>query len=301
MRWPGCEVARLFARHLGSEHHEKLLVPGDMLALADLGKYLDEPNSDWSCLPVYMLSKLAREQVTVAVSGDGGDEMFGGYTRYAVALAKQEAEPEQAGPSYYDWGLLALDEKALAQFLGIAEVPQSVRARLLKLREEMSLPSTSLLDRMRKSDVDNYLPGAVLPKVDRMSMQHSLEVRTPFLSIEMARFAERLPQSALCGAGWSKRILREVAYRYLPRELVDRPKVGFGLPNLDWARDEIRSVAQRLLGSTDSHLRRLVGGEPIDVLLSRPKATHRLWALAMLESWFRHHPASLTRIAAKIT
>jgi asparagine synthetase B (glutamine-hydrolysing) len=239
--------------------------------------------------------------VTVAVSGDGGDEMFGGYTRYVETMGKEEARQASPGESYYNWGLLALDEKTLAQFLGLAEVPHSVGDRLRILREEMSLPSTSLLDRMRKSDVDNYLPGAVLAKVDRMSMQHSLEVRTPFLSVEMSRFAERLPQSALCGVGWSKRILREVACRYLPRELVERPKVGFGLPSLEWARDEIRSVAQVLLGSPQSHLRQFVGADPIDVLLGRPKATHRLWALAMLESWLRHHRAKVSRIAAHVS
>jgi asparagine synthase (glutamine-hydrolysing) len=298
------ETARAFAQHLGIEHHERILVPSDIEALGELGKFLDEPNSDWSCLPVYMLSKLAREHVTVAISGDGGDEMFGGYSRYAETL-HQEGQAAldvhgswSAGNSYYSSGLLALDERDLVQLLGA--VPPGLTMHLADLRDGLDQPSGSLMSRMRKTDVQNYLPGSVLAKVDRMSMQHSLEVRTPFLSVELARFAEQLPPTALDAEGLSKRVLREVAYRYLPRTLVNRPKLGFGLPNMDWGREQIRGVATRLLSGEDSRLRECLGGDVLDRLLARPRATHRWWALAMLESWCRYHPVKLPRIANEI-
>ena len=295
------DTARCFAEHLGSDHNERIITPSSVELLADLGQFLDEPCSDWSCLPVYLLSGFAREQVTVAISGDGGDELFGGYDRYSELLNMEQNEAKAsktrwaAGESYYNWGLLALDEHYTKRFFGV--VPPGVSARLRRLRDEVSKETPSLLNRMRKSDVENYLPGAVLTKVDRMSMQHSLEIRTPFLNLELAHFAERLPESALHNAGRSKRILRELAYRYLPKDLIDQPKLGFGMPNDHWARNKIHEVAGRLLRSDDSRLRECFGGEVLEQSLSLHWAVHRWWTLAMFESWCRHHPAKLPRIS----
>jgi len=151
---------------------------------------------------------------------------------------------------------------------------------------------------MRRTDVDNYLPGAVLPKVDRMSMRHSLEVRTPYLNTELARFAERLPDAVLVRPGRGKLILREVAYRYLPRQLIDRPKRGFGLPLSDWARTSLLDVVQNLLGSDDSRLRAALGAERVGDFVQRQRSpgqfsAYQVWGVAVLESWLRHHPAQL--------
>jgi glycosyltransferase involved in cell wall biosynthesis len=142
------------------------------------------------------------------------------------------------------------------------------------------------------------MPGAVLPKVDRMSMQHSLEVRTPFLNVELARFAERVPLGAMYEAGIGKKVLREVAYRHLPKQLIDLPKQGFGLPMSKWARESLLQVCGQLVESDDSRLQAAFGSQAIERFMSRQRgangfSAYQVWALAMLESWLRHHPARI--------
>lgn len=294
-------VARKYATLIGSDHHEQILDAGEINLLADMGRFLDEPCSDWSCLPVYLLSGFARRYVTVAISGDGGDELFAGYDRYRETL--RFAQEEQAkgggqadvGQHYYNWGLLALNERALGELFGA--VPHQLGMHLEELRRQINQPRPALLDRMRASDVANYLPGSVLTKVDRMSMQHSLEVRTPFLNVELARFAEKLPPDALCDGTRGKRVLRELAYRYLPADDIELPKKGFGLPGPDWAREEIGKVAKQTLLTEDSRLMAVFGAPKLEQILDRSRAVHRWWALCVLESWFRNHPVKLPRLA----
>jgi asparagine synthase (glutamine-hydrolysing) len=295
------ETARAFAGHLGTEHHDEIVAPSASKFLHRIGQLLDEPNADSSCLPTYLLSEFARRRVTVAVSGDGGDELFGGYGRYFATLDEETANRGSSwrpGPAYYADRILVFTEPMVRDLLG--EVPQGAAARLAQLREELDAGATPLFCGMRRSDVENYLPGAVLPKVDRMSMRHSLEVRTPFLNVELARFAERLPQSMIY-AGKGKPLLRHLAYRYLPRGLIDAPKQGFALPMSRWGKRELLSAAKDLLSSDDSRLRAALGSKAIDSFLSRQAArggfaTYQVWAVAMLESWLRHHPARLDHL-----
>ena len=182
-------------------------------------------------------------------------------------------------------------------------MPGGFADHLAQLRAELNdAADDRLLPAMRRSDVENYMPGAVLPKVDRMSMRHSLEVRTPFLNAEVARFAERLPESVMVRDGRGKLILREVAYRYLPRELVDLPKQGFGMPMSDWARTSLLDVTSKLVESEDSRLRSALGPDAIRRFMSRQRTpgnfvTYQVWAVATLESWLRHHPAVVTPMA----
>lgn len=292
------ETARAFARHLGTEHHEQVLSPDASSFLLDIGRVLDEPNADSSCLPTYLLSRFARESVTVAISGDGGDELFGGYGRYhsTIDAARRAPAGWDAGAAYYSDRILVSTEAHVEELFGF--IPAGAAAHLARLREEVAAGDTDLLCRLRRTDVDNYMPGAVLPKVDRMSMQHSLEVRTPFLSIELARFAERLPPQLLYDGRRGKRLLREVAYRHLPRTLVDLPKQGFGLPMSSWARSALLEVAARTLEGDDSRVASMLGRAGVARFLARQRsdggfAAYQLWALAMLESWLRHHPARL--------
>jgi asparagine synthase (glutamine-hydrolysing) len=246
-------TARAFAEHLGTEHYENVVSPDVSAFIDHIGDLLDEPNGDNSCLPTYLLSKFAREHVTVAVSGDGGDEMFGGYGRYFSTLEDQARSLSAGYPTgfapgavYYGNRILVGDEPFIENLFGF--LPEGFADHLARLRSELDEAGPGrLLEAMRRSDVDNYMPGAVLPKVDRMSMRNSLEVRTPFLNTELAHFAQRLPESVLVQGGRGKLVLREVAYRHLPRELVDLPKKGFGLPMSDWARTSLLSVAQTVL------------------------------------------------------
>jgi asparagine synthase (glutamine-hydrolysing) len=295
------QTARQFAMHLGTEHHERIVAPQASEFLMGVGALLDEPNADSSCLPTYLLSAFARESVTVALSGDGGDEMFAGYGRYFDTLDESERHAGGSsgwdpGKAYYSNRILVSTEEHLVELFGA--VPSGAADHLEMLREDLRDAATPLLCRLRQTDVTNYLPGAVLPKVDRMSMQHSLEVRTPFLNVELARFAERLRPAAMYGDRRGKLILREIAYRYLPRTLIDLPKQGFGLPMMRWGREELLAVAGRLLESDDSRLRQSLGSAAIARFMKRQRANHsfatyQVWALAMLESWLRHHPARL--------
>lgn len=299
------ETARAFANHLGTEHHDAILDPDAAEFLMDVGRILDEPNADSSCLPTYLLSGFARRHVTVAMSGDGGDEMFGGYGRYFETLAEAarrdrgELPGWRPGKVYFGSRILVSAEQHIHELFNF--VPPGFGQHLADLRQELD-QSDELLCAMRRSDTENYMPGAVLPKVDRMSMQHSLEVRTPFLTAEVARFAERLPDSVLVQGGRGKLVLRELAYRYLPRELIDLPKQGFGLPISDWARTSLLGVAAAMLEKEDSRLREALGPEGIARFMSRQRkpdqfSTYQVWALAMLESWLQHHPAKLPSLA----
>ena len=300
-------IARSFAQHLGTDHHEQILTPDASEFLLGSGALLDEPNADSSCLPTYLLSRFAREQVTVAVSGDGGDEMFGGYGRYFHTLHERDLQRAgglpnwRPGDTYFGSRILVASEPDITELFGF--VPRGFADHLARLRAELNdAASDRLLPAMRRSDVENYMPGAVLPKVDRMSMRHSLEVRTPFLNAEVARFAERLPESVMVKDGRGKLILREVAYRYLPRELVDLPKQGFGMPMSDWARNSLLDVTSKLVESDDSRLQSALGTDAIRRFMTRQRTpgsfvTYQVWAVATLESWLRHHPAIVPSMA----
>ncbi len=301
-------TARTFAEHLGTDHHEEILAPDAADFLLHIGELLDEPNGDSSCLPTYLLSRFARRHVTVAVSGDGGDEMFGGYGRYFATLddARQHQQGRlpgwTPGQTYFGSRILIADESHLADLLGF--VPDGFANHVARVRAELNSADGNLLCKMRRSDVDNYMPGAVLAKVDRMSMQHSLEVRTPFLNVELARFAERLPDSVLLQNGQGKRVLREIAYRYLPRELIDLPKQGFGLPMSDWARTSLLDVATKLIEGDDGRLRSMFGDRGVQRFMRRQRtpgqfSAYQVWCVAMLESWLRHHPVKLPQIESK--
>jgi asparagine synthase (glutamine-hydrolysing) len=298
-------AARQFARHLGTDHRDDILAPDPSNFLLSLGSILDEPNADSSCLPTYLLSQFARRHVTVAVSGDGGDELFGGYGRYADALSEEKGFPRSdrsPGRSYYAERILIFTERHLEELFG--EVPAGLMSHLCLLRSEINQKGIPLLCRLRRTDVDNYMPGAVLPKVDRMSMRHSLEVRTPFLNVSLARFAERLPPDVLCRGKFGKVLLRRVAYRYLPKKLIDAPKRGFGLPMSNWGRQSLLQTLRRLVASDDSRLRESLGSKRIDAFLERQSSPHefstyQVWAVAMLESWCRQHQARLPKFEEK--
>jgi asparagine synthase (glutamine-hydrolysing) len=282
-------AAQAYAAHLGLDHTHRVLDEPATRLLLDLGGLLDEPNADWSCLPVYLLSELARGEVTVTISGDGGDEMFAGYDWYFGPLghASRSGGRDWVADESYTSALLMTGESVIQRLFGA--VPEHLTERLKRMRSDINQPSPGLALRLRRNEAENYLPGAVLAKVDRMSMRHALEVRTPYLSPDVARFASRLPLSALYLEGKGKAVLREVAYRYLPRELVDRPKMGFGIPGRGWAAREIREVAVALLRSDDTRLRVCFGQEVLDQYLDDETDLHRLWTLAMVESWCRRH------------
>lgn len=290
------ETARAFAKHLGTNHREEIVSPDVQDFLVNVGGILDEPNVDSSCLPTWLLSRFARQRVTVAISGDGGDELFGGYGRYSATLNQEQINNTGflAGEDYYSGRILVMDESAMRRLLG--KIPDPLSNHLAMLRSQVSLGAEPLLCRLRRTDVENYMPGAVLPKVDRMSMQHSLEVRTPFLNRDLARFAEKLPQELLINAGVGKWLLRQVGYRYLPKELIDLPKKGFALPLSDWGKVGMMKQLNGCLGNPDNPLRKLFGAKRSDRFLrdqSSDFAPFQAWGIAVLDSWIRIHEAKV--------
>ena len=290
------EIARTFARHLGTEHEDAIFARDQTVMAEQIGRLLDEPNGDTSCAPTYLLCGLARKHVTVAISGDGGDELFFGYGRHLRMAAQQrlfdtgEQLGMTLGAGYYSEQILTFNDADVRSLLG--HVPAGLRTRLRTLRDDLDLHSRRVVDVLRKTDVENYLPGAVLAKVDRMSMQHSLEVRTPFLSIELARFAEKLPVSALHGDGVGKRILRHIAKKYLPAALVDLPKKGFGLPMTEWARESFMPRFDRLFARGASPLAEVIPQSSIERFSQRQAsvfAPYQVWALSILGHYCTHH------------
>jgi len=203
------ERARKTAELLGAEHHERIFGTAEFERVAlSIGEKMDEPNGDRSCVPTYLLSEFAAGSVTVALSGDGADELFGGYGRYFG--------PCMGADEYYN---------SLLPVGGPAWCP-SEAARFEHL---FQYPNRSTIHARRQLDFHRYLT-CVLAKVDRMSMQHSLEVRTPYLSPDLLQVASQLPTEYLHKGNMGKLVLRELAAKYIDRELAGLPKVGFGMP-----------------------------------------------------------------------
>ncbi len=234
------EYAREVALHLGTDHHEEILSPDALQLVHEIANRLDEPNGDSSCLPTYLLSRYTREHVTVALSGDGGDELFGGYGRYRDTLLEQgsllkrlvRSLRSQRGYTPADGYLsprwLIFQPEQVGALTG--GLPAAVAQSLADWRELLNDTSQPLMHRMRTLDAETYMPGAVLPKVDRMSMQVSLEVRCPLLDRDVAEFAQgqrpstsssnwraaTCPWSGCGGARWALDCLRAPGRRRPP-------------------------------------------------------------------------------------
>ena len=295
------EEARAVAHHLGTDHHEKILTP-DALSLGQhIGKVLDEPNGDTSCLPTYLVSEFARESVTVALSGDGGDELFGGYGRYFVTVDESRSRMNgarafgrwRAGDVYLSNRVLVFPDQELLQLFD--PLPAHTRRFLQEHRAAITADKRPLINVLREFDAATYMPGAVLAKVDRMSMQHSLEVRAPLLGIEIAKFAMRLAADTCYARGQGKLVLKRVASRYLPQEWMSRPKRGFGLPMTLWSNEVLLPSLRSLLLHEDSALSRWVDPARLRAYvegLARHFHPYQAWSLFILEVWLRSHPAT---------
>ena len=290
------EIAQL----LGCDHHEQVLEGYAVDLGRHIGTVLDEPNGDSSCVPTWLVSRHARQQVTVALSGDGGDEMFGGYGRYFVTVDEDDAKRSgdrryaqwQAGDNYVSSRLLVfLDNEIAALFGG---VPPGLAERLAGLRRRVGEDRRPLINVLRELDAANYMPGAVLAKVDRMSMQHSLEVRAPLLGRDVAAFAARLAAEGCYGAGQGKLVLKRVTARYLPEGWVERPKRGFGIPIELWDKSHLLPATRALLADREARLPRWLGRARLAAYLDRLEDSfhaYQCWGIFILETWLRSHRA----------
>jgi asparagine synthase (glutamine-hydrolysing) len=324
--------AAAVARHLGTEHTELTVTAQQALdVIPKLPEMYDEPFADPSQIPTHLVSAMARRHVTVALSGDGGDELFGGYNRYQLAQkswSRLSLLPPAVRRGFANC-LTALSPERWSRLLSVlpAQLPGQIGDKLHKFASVVTLPDgdaiyrrlithwdpatvmpgvaepqgifsdaslrrdmPELLDRMQFLDLVTYLPDDILTKVDRASMAVALEVRVPILDHRMVEFSWRLPQTAKIRRGESKWLLRQLLYRYVPRELIERPKMGFGIPLADWLRGPLRDWCETLLSEKRLHAAGLFDVAQIRRHWDEHLSGHRnwqylLWSVLMFEAW----------------
>ena len=325
--------AAAVARHLQTEHTELVVTPQQARdVIPRLPEWYDEPFADSSQIPTYLVSAMTRQHVTVALSGDGGDELFAGYNRYqltqrfwrtlsliphpmrrGIAAALQAVPPErwtslasvlpgglhvpQIGDKLHKAASVLELENADALYHRLVShwepteiMPEANEPRGILSDKALTKEFPDLLERMQFLDLVTYLPDDILTKVDRASMAVALEARVPLLDHRIVEFSWRLPRAAKIRHGKSKWILRQVLNRHVPSELVERPKMGFGIPLGDWLRGPLREWAEHLLserrlreaGLLDHQLVRRYWQEHIS---GRRNWQYLLWDVLMLESW----------------
>jgi asparagine synthase (glutamine-hydrolysing) len=313
--------ARRVATHVGTEHHELVVEPDAVSLLQDLVWYLDEPFADSSAVPTYLVAKLAREHVKMVLTGDGGDESFGGYDRYLRFLDLERVrslEPVASGaaelagrvvPGANGYRLRRIAERLRQRFpdsylSGVAVTRADVSDELLgdAVRSsgadhyggltEVARAAHELeaLDRCVAIDFASYLPDDVLVKLDRMAMANSLEGRSPLLAHGVVDFAVKLPRELRVQGRRGKHLLRRVAARWLPREVLDKPKKGFGIPLGQWFRGPLKGLAADVIGSRAFRERGLLRPEAAERYLRGHLAGEAdygeiLWLTLSLELW----------------
>ena len=305
--------ARAVAAHLGTHHTELYVSAAEaQQVIPSLATMYDEPFADASQVPTALVARLARGDVTVALSGDGGDELFGGYQRYTVAQQRWRARQRLPAParSVLAAGLRARGHKGqriaatldaprpealyrllLSHWIDPAAVVLGATEPADALVDPSRYPAVpGLIDRLMHLDGVQYLPDAVLAKVDRAAMATSLETRVPLLDARVVELARRLPERMRLRDGQSKWVLRRVLDEFVPRSIVDRPKMGFGVPVSDWLRGPLRPWAADLLAP--ERLRREGLLDPAAVqsvwqthLSGRRDAGQELWNVLMLQAW----------------
>lgn len=334
--------ARAVAAHLGTDHTELYVTPAEAMAvIPSLPHVYDEPFADSSQIPTILVSQLARRQVTVTLSGDGGDELFCGYVRYfwgrriwnkiggiptsfrrAVAGALTAFSPQT-------WSALT---GTVARFMPSTAVGEMTGDRIHKMAEVLSVPNADVMyhglsshwnnpaavvarsrepltvltdparrpalddftHRMMYFDAASYLPDDILVKVDRASMSVSLEARVPLLDHRVVEFSWRVPLSMKIRGDQGKWLLRQVLYRYVPRELIERPKMGFGVPIDKWLRGSLRDWAEALL--EEKRLRDEGYFDPAPIrqkwaehLSGARNWQYWLWDILMFQAWLDAH------------
>jgi len=319
------QYARMVAEQYRTEHHEFIVTPDARAIFPRLVWHYNEPFADSSAIPTYYVSKLAREYVTVVLNGDAGDENFAGYPRYTNT---GEFELSRNYPSFLrrwltrakDWTvftgsgmksdfhrLTRLTEEKLLYYYRIAHFHELYKSGLytddMKRATVKNLSVDILLDRYSRSDAETfldstldvdfglYLPDTLMVKVDIASMAHALEARSPFLDHTFVEFAARIPPELKLKNGMeSKYILKQAVEPYLPREVIYRKKMGFGVPIDHWFRNELKDMAYDILLSSQAIERGFFRREYIEDMLDRHQKgetwQYLIWNLLMLELWF---------------
>lgn len=332
------QFARAVAQHLGTDHSELYVSSAEALAvIPSLPEIYDEPFADSSQIPTYLVSALAREKVAVSLSGDGGDEIFGGYNRYFIG-AKRWPSLERIPlvvRRFLANGVLTISPKLMDSVLKSLH-PATPRAPRMALPEDkihkaaraikanssremyetlVSLPAVGLVVGVDDNEIDgdlswpiradlehqmmaldsiSFLPGDILTKVDRAAMANSLETRIPFLDRRVAEFAWQLPRHFKFREGKGKWILREALYQSVPRHLIDRPKMGFGVPLAEWLRGPLRDWASSLLETEKIKTQGILDPDLVakkwqEHLSGHRNRQHLIWHILMFQAWLEKH------------
>lgn len=332
------EDAKAVAKHLGTDHTELYVTPQEAMdVIPGLPALYDEPFADSSQIPTHLVAKLARQHVTVSLSGDGGDELFGGYDRYFWGQSiwkkiswmprgmRHLGSKILTGVSPEAWDRLfrhaaflmpRIDgpqisgdrTHKLAEILGVRDPEEMYHGLVSHWQDPASvvpggreLPTAlterdrwarlpDFMQRMMYLDIVSYLPDDILVKVDRATMGVSLEARVPLLDYRVVEFAWRLPLSMKVRNGQGKWLLRQVLYKYVPADLIERPKMGFGVPIDSWLRGPLREWAESLLAENRLKQEGYFDAQPIrrkwlEHLSGTRNWQYQLWDILMFQAW----------------
>jgi asparagine synthase (glutamine-hydrolysing) len=312
--------AKRVANFLGTNHHEEILSPDPALLVEKISHVLDQPFADSSIIPTYLLAKFARENLIVALGGDGGDEVFGGYDRYLATPIMQSMN--HLLPLVHA-GLNLAGKQSLGNARKINRVgsqlstktslgsryssilsltqPQELSALLhqniysnraeVAYVDQFTSGNLTAYDRMIRSDFSAYLPGDLLVKADFSTMANSLELRSPLLDVNVVEWGISLPRKFKIKGFETKHILKDVARSLVPGELIDRPKMGFGIPRAEWLRTGMKELLVDTLTDVTATQRGwfdLVEVQKvIDTHMGGDDKDNILWPMLMLELWAR--------------
>lgn len=319
------QYARMVAQRYGTEHYEEVVRPDAEEVITHIISMFDEPFADSSAIPTFYVSRLARRHVTVALSGDGGDELFGGYDRYLDSIfcsvadlvpgnlknrvLKLACSSPESMPAINMLRNLADDDdgRYIAKMTkGLSWIHPKIFSPEMTAKLDTTDPSVGFrnlfqnvhqhdsITRRQYLDCKTYLPGDILTKVDRASMAVSLEARAPILDHHLIEFAFKIPSKCKIKGRVEKYILKQLAYKLLPREIIDRPKMGFAMPVAQWINRDWKDMSEELILGQRAAQRNIFNKVYVRHIFDEHRRSRRnnsyiIWTLMILEMWYRRY------------
>ena len=301
------------AKYLGTNHHEHYVDEADILEMiSDLPQYFDEPFSDSSQLPTMLVSKYAAQDITVALSGDGGDEVFCGYKMYDWTWVAQHFDfcgsiayhlpfrnkwlktvPSELRAFIKNRNSNTKTQLYIDVMIEEAEKLLGKKASNIKYSQENRLTMPNWQERRMLLDMQTYLPDDILAKTDRASMKYSLEVRSPLLDYRIIEESFRIPHDYKYYRFDKKHILKDITYQYVPKELLDRPKKGFGVPLRKWLRTVLKDEIAKYADSTKLKKQDIFDSNAVQELIKKQEKSDKivyssiLWSFYVFQKWYQ--------------